>query len=117
MTMLIAMMGNTYQTIAMISNEWQRQWARIVLVVERGVHPKERLQKQELYVKNMADGRKALMVRSKFNEEEQKDIKSIEKIKMAHKKYAKRKGRKSQILVTPSSSSPVSDDPEFSISA
>lgn len=36
--MLIAMMGNTYTKIAETKNEWQRQWARIVLVVERGVH-------------------------------------------------------------------------------
>lgn len=41
--MLIAMMGKTYQDIASRPNEWLRQWARIVLVVERGVPPKQRL--------------------------------------------------------------------------
>lgn len=61
--MLIAMMGNTYQKIAETRNEWQRQWARIVLVVERGVAPKERLKNFNLYSKPMSDGRRALVLR------------------------------------------------------
>ena len=62
--MLIAMMGKTYQDIASRPNEWLRQvcltlcsvtrlifvqWARIVLVVERGVPPKQRLIFQQKY--------------------------------------------------------------------
>lgn len=61
--MLIAMMGNTYQKIAETRNEWQRQWARIVLVVERGVAPKERLKNFKFYSQPMSDGRRALVLR------------------------------------------------------
>lgn len=61
--MLIAMMGNTYTKIAETKNEWQRQWARIVLVVERGVAPHDRLKKFNDYSQTMADGRAALILR------------------------------------------------------
>lgn len=61
--MLIAMMGNTYQKIAETRNEWQRQWARIVLVVERGVPPQERLKNFMTYSQPMSDGRRALILR------------------------------------------------------
>lgn len=61
--MLIAMMGNTYQKIAETRNEWQRQWARIVLVVERGVSPMERLKNFNFYSQPMSDGRRALVLR------------------------------------------------------
>lgn len=61
--MLIAMMGNTYQKIAETRNEWQRQWARIVLVVERGVAPAERLRNLKAYSQPMSDGRRALVLR------------------------------------------------------
>jgi transient receptor potential cation channel subfamily V protein 5 len=61
--MLIAMMGNTYTKIAETKNEWQRQWARIVLVVERSVPPRDRLKNYNLYSQIMADGRTALILR------------------------------------------------------
>ncbi|ERL84850.1 hypothetical protein D910_02274 [Dendroctonus ponderosae] len=61
--MLIAMMGNTYQKIAETRNEWQRQWARIVLVVERGVSPPERLKQLNVYSQPMSDGKRALVLR------------------------------------------------------
>lgn len=74
------MMGNTYQKIAETRNEWQRQvylwnnknvhskkwffqWARIVLVVERGVSPEERLKQLMVYSQPMSDGRRALVLR------------------------------------------------------
>lgn len=47
--MLIAMMGHTYEDIASRPNEWLRQWARIVLIVERGLRKDERLQYQAKY--------------------------------------------------------------------
>lgn len=65
--MLIAMMGNTYQKIAETRNEWQRQWARIVLVVERGVAPAERLKNFMAYSQPMSDGRRALVLRLNMN--------------------------------------------------
>ncbi|KOB61355.1 Nanchung, partial [Operophtera brumata] len=61
--MLIAMMGNTYQKIAETRNEWQRQWARIVLVVERGVPPAQRLKNLLTYSQPMASGKRALVLR------------------------------------------------------
>ena len=61
--MLIAMMGNTYTKIAETKNEWQRQWARIVLVVERGVAPHDRLKNFNVYSQTMADGRASLILR------------------------------------------------------
>lgn len=56
-------LGNTYQKIAETRNEWQRQWARIVLVVERGVSPMERLKNFNFYSQPMSDGRRALVLR------------------------------------------------------
>ena len=50
------------------------QWARTVLIVERGIPPKERLRQQDLYSERMATGAKALVmkqtmtVRSGINE-------------------------------------------------
>lgn len=61
--LLIAMMGNTYTKIAETKNEWQRQWARIVLVVERGIAPHDRLKNFNEYSQTMADGRAALILR------------------------------------------------------
>ena len=49
LNLLIAMMGDTYAKIAEIKNEWMRQWARTVLIVERGIPPEERLRQQDLY--------------------------------------------------------------------
>ena len=46
LNLLIAMMGDTYAKIAAIKNEWMRQWARVVLIVERTMPPKERLRQQ-----------------------------------------------------------------------
>jgi hypothetical protein len=65
--MLIAMMGNTYTKIAETKNEWQRQWARIVLVVERSVPPHDRLKNYNNYAQIMADGRTALILRLNMN--------------------------------------------------
>ena len=46
LNLLIAMMGDTYAKIAEIKNEWMRQWARMVLMIERSIPPKERLRQQ-----------------------------------------------------------------------
>ena len=39
------------------------QWARIVLLVERGIPPAERLKQQDLYAERMATGQKALVLK------------------------------------------------------
>ncbi|XP_063989995.1 transient receptor potential cation channel subfamily V member 5 isoform X5 [Diachasmimorpha longicaudata] len=92
--MLIAMMGNTYQKIAETRNEWQRQWARIVLVVERGVAPAERLKKLMDYSQPMSDGRRALVLRLHQSEEDKEDMKEILEMKRTHERlYKKRMAR------------------------
>ncbi|XP_053680453.1 transient receptor potential cation channel subfamily V member 5 [Anopheles nili] len=82
--MLIAMMGNTYQKIAETKNEWQRQWARIVLVVERGVPPKERLKNLMSYSQPMSDGRRALVLRLNMTDEDKEEMKEILEMKRVH---------------------------------
>ncbi|XP_012217412.1 transient receptor potential cation channel subfamily V member 5 isoform X1 [Linepithema humile] len=94
--MLIAMMGNTYQKIAETRNEWQRQWARIVLVVERGVSPAERLRKLMDYSQPMSDGRRALVLRLNQTEEDKEEMKEILEMKRIHDKLLKK--RQSRIV-------------------
>ncbi|XP_069703754.1 transient receptor potential cation channel subfamily V member 5 isoform X2 [Periplaneta americana] len=89
--MLIAMMGNTYQKIAETRNEWQRQWARIVLVVERGVSPAERLKKLMDYSQPMSDGRRALILRLNQSEEDKEEMKEILEMKRVHQRIVKRR--------------------------
>ncbi|XP_053598013.1 transient receptor potential cation channel subfamily V member 5 isoform X2 [Microplitis demolitor] len=92
--MLIAMMGNTYQKIAETRNEWQRQWARIVLVVERGVSPAERLKKLMDYSQPMSDGRRALVLRLHQSEDDKEEMKEILEMKRTHDRlYKKRMAR------------------------
>ncbi|XP_070193087.1 transient receptor potential cation channel subfamily V member 6-like [Littorina saxatilis] len=55
LNMLIAMMGNTYnQVIAKSEKEWRRQWAKIVVVLERGYSKKKLLQFQQDYSVKLA---------------------------------------------------------------
>ncbi|XP_011866570.1 PREDICTED: transient receptor potential cation channel subfamily V member 5 [Vollenhovia emeryi] len=89
--MLIAMMGNTYQKIAETRNEWQRQWARIVLVVERGVSPAERLKKLTDYSQPMSDGRRALVLRLNQTEEDKEEMKEILEMKRIHDRLLKKR--------------------------
>ncbi|XP_062528665.1 transient receptor potential cation channel subfamily V member 5 isoform X1 [Bombyx mori] len=92
--MLIAMMGNTYQKIAETRNEWQRQWARIVLVVERGVPPAQRLKQLMTYSQPMANGKRALVLRINQKDEDKEEMKEILEMKRTHERIvAKRKQR------------------------
>ncbi|KAG8249026.1 hypothetical protein J6590_029376 [Homalodisca vitripennis] len=100
--MLIAMMGNTYQKIAETRNEWQRQWARIVLVVERGVSPSERLNKLMWYSQPMSDGRRALVLRLNQSEEDKEEMKEIMEMKRIHLKNVEKRKRGRKLLDTPS---------------
>ena len=40
-----------------------RQWARTVLIVERGIPPAERMRQQNLYAERMATGEQALVLK------------------------------------------------------
>lgn len=68
MNMLIAMMANTYQNISDRSEkEWRRQWAHIIMVLERSVKPSELKKFQDDYSVDMAregikERRRGLMV-------------------------------------------------------
>ncbi|XP_050673208.1 transient receptor potential cation channel subfamily V member 5 isoform X2 [Leptidea sinapis] len=96
--MLIAMMGNTYQKIAETRNEWQRQWARIVLVVERGVPPGQRLQQLMTYSQPMASGRRALVLRINQKDEDKEEMKEILEMKRTHERIVtKRKQRNAEL--------------------
>merc|ERR1712004_137210 len=75
--LLIAMMGNTYGEIAAIKNEWMRQWAQTVLLVERGISPSARLRSQDGYCEYMADGTKALLLKKIFSEAEKAEMISL----------------------------------------
>ncbi|GAB0094008.1 hypothetical protein DMENIID0001_092090 [Sergentomyia squamirostris] len=89
--MLIAMMGNTYQKIAETRNEWQRQWARIVLVVERGVAPAERLKNLNSYSQPMSDGRLALVLRLNMTDDDKEEMKEIMEMKRVHDRLSKKR--------------------------
>lgn len=64
--MLIAMMGHTYEDIASRPNEWLRQWARIVLIVERGMSKEDRLATQQKY-SEVRNGERVFVVKWETN--------------------------------------------------
>ncbi|XP_023947943.1 transient receptor potential cation channel subfamily V member 6 [Bicyclus anynana] len=110
--MLIAMMGNTYQKIAETRNEWQRQWARIVLVVERGVPPAQRLKQLLAYSQPMANGKRALVLRINQKDEDKEEMKEILEMKRTHERIvAKRKQRDAELKGAKGPPPPVRDYP------
>ena len=84
--LLIAMMGDTYTRIAEIKNEWMRQWARVVLLVERGIPPAQRLIEQNNYSEYMATGEKALILKQTMSEEKLEEIQDIIEMKVSHRR-------------------------------
>ena len=91
LNLLIAMMGDTYAKIAAIKNEWMRQWARVVLIVERTVPPKERLRLQDLYCDKNSDGEKALVMKQFLSDEKIEEINEIIEMKITHRKNIERR--------------------------
>ena len=105
------MMGDTYCKIAEIKNEWMRQWARTVLIVERGIPPAERMRQQNLYAERMATGEQALVLKQTmsvrnqrqchktleiiltffFQNEQLEEIEDIIEMKVAHRKNINRR--------------------------
>ena len=43
------MMARTYQAIVETQKEWKRQWAKVILMIERALQPKDRLLAQLKY--------------------------------------------------------------------
>ena len=92
--LLIAMMGDTYGQVAAIKNEWMRQWARVVLLVERGIPPSQRLVEQNRYSEYMATGEKALILKQVMSEEKLEEIQDIIEMKVSHRRnIIKRKNK------------------------
>ena len=94
LNLLIAMMGDTYAKIAAIKNEWMRQWARTVLIVERSCSPKERLKFQDLYADRNSDGDKALVMKQFLSDEKINEINEIIEMKITHRKNIERRKTK-----------------------
>ena len=106
LNLLIAMMGDTYAKIAEIKNEWMRQWARTVLIVERSISPKERLKQQNrlyfliddldfLVLSRYCDidtqGNKALVMKQYLDDEKVEEIEEIIEMKITHRKNLERR--------------------------
>ncbi|CAB4055432.1 TRPV5 [Lepeophtheirus salmonis] len=89
--LLIAMMGDTYTKIAEIKNEWMRQWARTVLIVERGISSKERLRNQNIYSERMSTGKKAMVMKQTMSEDQLEEIKDIIEMKVSHRRNINRR--------------------------
>ena len=92
--LLIAMMGDTYTKIAEIKNEWMRQWARVVLLVERQISSKQRLIEQNNYSEYMATGEKALILKQTMSEEQLEEIRDIIEMKVNHRRNIDKRRKK-----------------------
>ena len=89
--LLIAMMSDTYTKIAEIKNEWIRQWAKVILLLERGIPPQQRLIQQDIYSERMATGEKALILKQTLSVEELDEIKHIIEMKKSHRQSINRR--------------------------
>jgi len=87
-------MGDTYAKIAEIKNEWMRQWARTVLIVERSVPPGERLKQQNIYCDIDTQGNKALVMKQYLSDEKVAEIDEILEMKVTHRKNLTRREKK-----------------------
>ena len=107
LNLLIAMMGDTYAKIAEIKNEWMRQWARTVLIVERGIAPAERLRQQDLYrwtfqhmplhllySERNSEGAKCLVMKQFLSADQLDEIEEIIEMKVTHRKNIDRRREK-----------------------
>ncbi|XP_033305073.1 transient receptor potential cation channel subfamily V member 5 isoform X3 [Bombus bifarius] len=87
--------------IQLLILELTSQWARIVLVVERGVSPQERLKKLMDYSQPMSDGRRALVLRLSQSEEDKEEMKEILEMKRTHDRlYKKRQSKVTKKILT-----------------
>ncbi len=70
------------------------QWARTVLIVERGIPPRERLRQQDLYSERMATKEKALVMKQTMSEDQLTEIKDIIEMKVTHRRNIKKRKEK-----------------------
>ena len=91
---------DTYAKIAEIKNEWMRQWARTVLIVERSIPPGERLRQQNKYCDIDTQGNKALVMKQYLSDEGVDEINEILEMKVTHRKNLKRREQKFGIVST-----------------
>ncbi|KAJ8301067.1 hypothetical protein KUTeg_020054 [Tegillarca granosa] len=92
LNMLIAMMGNTYQqVISKSEKEWRKQWAKIVVVLERGFSKKQLLQYQKEYSVKFSGPPEDDM--GELADKDEKEMRALVVIKSGSKTKAKqRKG-------------------------
>ena len=77
--------------IAEIKNEWMRQWARTVLIVERSISPGERLRHQNNYCDIDTQGNKALVMKQYLEDEKVEEIDEIIEMKITHRRNLERR--------------------------
>nr|CAD7571207.1 unnamed protein product [Timema californicum] len=96
--------GDYYGTFEQTDHEIEAKWARIVLVVERGVCPSDRLKKLMAYSQPMSDGRRALVLRLNQSEDDKEEMKEILEMKRVHDRIVKKRLLKGQskLSATPS---------------
>ncbi|CAG9827226.1 unnamed protein product [Diabrotica balteata] len=83
--------GDYYDAFARTEHEYEAKWARIVLVVERGVSPPERHRQLMVYSQPMSDGKRALVLRLNQSDEDKEEMKEILEIKRRHERYVKKR--------------------------
>ncbi|XP_060075724.1 transient receptor potential cation channel subfamily V member 5-like [Ylistrum balloti] len=90
LNMLIAMMGNTYQmVISKSEKEWRKQWAKIVVVLERSFSKKQLLQFQKEYSARLT-GRPVAELAA-YSDKEEEDRRALVVIKSSNKTIARRR--------------------------
>ena len=62
------------------------QWARTVLIVERGIPPAERLRQQDLYSERNSTGKKVMVMKQFLSSEKLEEIEEIIEMKITHRK-------------------------------
>ena len=62
------------------------QWARTVLIVERGIPPAERLRQQDLYSERNSTGKKVMVMKQFLSAEKLEEIEEIIEMKITHRK-------------------------------
>ncbi|OWF42778.1 Transient receptor potential cation channel subfamily V member 6 [Mizuhopecten yessoensis] len=90
LNMLIAMMGNTYQMVIQKSEkEWRKQWAKIVVVLERSFSKKQLLQFQKEYSARLS-GRPVAELAA-YDGKDEEDRRALVVIKSSNKTIARRR--------------------------
>uniref|UniRef100_A0A914UT89 Ion transport domain-containing protein n=1 Tax=Plectus sambesii TaxID=2011161 RepID=A0A914UT89_9BILA len=120
LNLLIAMMARTYEEIAQTQMEWKRQWAKVILMLEQNLKPRDRLIALLKYSRPIGTDKtkRAFVVRRRRTEEEYKTEKELREEKMNNFREEKRNLLKRRLAdvggaVTKARRSSNVDDPEY----